>query len=66
MNRTRKVSCHVTEEEYRMLKEYGDAVDRDMADLLRHALRSLLRQDKRRVPERHVKLLYPASTRVEQ
>ena len=47
--RTVRISARVTEAEYAMIADYAKAVDRDMAGLVRHAVMSMLRRDKRRV-----------------
>ena len=47
--RTRRISCRVTEDEYAMIEAYAKAVDRDLAGLVRHAVFSMLRRDRRRV-----------------
>ena len=55
--KTAWIKARVTEDEYAMIKEYASQVDRTMAALLRHAIMSLLRRDKRRVDERWHELI---------
>ena len=55
--RTVKVGAYFTPAEYDMLWRYSKAVDRDMAGLVRHALFSALRRDRRRVDTKYHSLL---------
>ena len=55
--RTIRISARVTDEEYAMIADYAKAVDRDMAGLVRHAVMSMLRRDKRRVRANYHALL---------
>ena len=55
---TRRISCRVTEEEYAMYRDYCHNTDRHhVAELIDHALKWALRQDKRNVPEKYHGLL---------
>jgi len=55
--RTRRIEAKVSEEEHAMIEAYAQAVDRDIAGLVRHAVLSLLRRDKRRVDEKYHEVL---------
>ena len=60
--RIHRMSARLTNEEREMITAYKQAVHRDDAGLVRHAVFSLLRQDRRRVPERFHALLFPEDT----